>query len=79
MQISLDRQTLRKLDEDSLDAVGEFLNCVNGLYVSALSQRGISLELMPPEFVENGAECASEKVCCIPMYIKDKKLNFIIF
>lgn len=68
-----------ELDEDSLDAVGEFLNCVNGLYASALSQRRISLELMPPELVENGEECASEKVCWIPIYIKDKKLNFIIF
>lgn len=68
-----------ELDEDALDAAGEFLNCINGLYASAQSQKGASLELLPPEFIENGKEVVSEKICCIPIFIKNKKLKLVVF
>lgn len=38
------------VDEDSLDAVGEFLNYVNGIFATALSQKDVMLELLPPEY-----------------------------
>lgn len=66
-----------EMDEDALDAVGEFLNCVNGLYVSALSQKDISLELLPPELIEDNKEFVSEKICSISIFIKGKELKFI--
>ncbi len=37
-----------EVDADSLDAVSEFLNLTNGLYVSARSDDGIELDLDPP-------------------------------
>lgn len=67
-----------EMDEDALDAVGEFLNCVNGLYVSALSQEGISLELLPPELIEDDKEFTSEKICSIPIFVKGKELEFLV-
>lgn len=67
-----------ELDEDALDAAGEFLNCINGLYASAQSQKGTSLELLPPEFIEDDKEIVSKKICCIPIFVKEKELNFVI-
>lgn len=66
------------LDEDALDAGGEMLNCINGLYVSAKSRDGVFLELMPPEYETIGDKVAGKKVCALPVYIKSKALYFII-
>ena len=65
------------MDEDALDAVGEFLNCVNGLYASALSQKGDVLELMPPELCTEQT-AISGLVCSIPLYVDGKKMLFIV-
>lgn len=66
-----------QIDENALDSAGEFLNCINGLYASALSQKGAILELMPPEFV-TGTSKISGPVCSIPIFIKNKQFDFII-
>lgn len=65
------------LDADALDAVGEFLNCVNGLHASALSQKGEILELMPPELVTDEKTVAGQ-VCVVPVYVDNKKLVFAV-
>lgn len=65
------------IDEDSLDAVGEFLNCVNGLHASALSQKGAVLELLPPELI-TGSKDVSGHVCCVPVFVGNKELVFVV-
>ncbi len=66
------------VDEDVLDAASEFLNCVNGLYASAMSREGEFLELLPPEYtVEEKTLCGSV-VCKVPIYIDNKELYFIV-
>ena len=42
------KEQFSEVNEDALDAIGELLNCINGLYASALSQSGVSMELYPP-------------------------------
>ncbi len=41
-------EDFKEVDADSLDAISEFLNLTNGLYVSARSDDGIELDLDPP-------------------------------
>lgn len=65
------------INDDSLDAAGEFLNCINGLYASALSQKGEILELMPPKLVA-GSDKITGQLCSIPIFIKNKQFDFII-
>ena len=65
------------MDDDALDAACEFLNCVNGLHASTLSQEGAILELLPPEMVEYSKEIAGQ-VCSIPIYVSGKKLLFVV-
>lgn len=63
------------LDMDALDSAGELLNCANGLYVSKLSQDGVFMELMAPEYssIRNVGN-----VCRIPIFIGNLGLYFAV-
>lgn len=71
------QEDFQKIDIDTLDAVGEFLNCVNGLHASALSKNGAILELLPPNLITEPTKIEG-KVCTIPMYVKGTSLAFIV-
>ncbi len=65
--------------EDALDAAGEFLNCVNGLYATALSRNGVDSELMPPILTGDGMKVGNDGICCsIPVYMGSKQATFLI-
>ena len=71
------KEEFDQLDLDSLDAAGELLNCINGLYASGLSREGKFLELMPPDYDDVTAKAKTE-ICKIPVYIGDNKLYFTV-
>ena len=71
------KEEFEQLDLDSLDAAGELLNCINGLYASGLSRDGKFLELMPPDYEDVTAKAKTE-ICKIPVYIGDNKLYFTV-
>jgi len=71
------KETFEELDMDSLDAAGEFLNCINGLYASSLSRQNIFLELMPPEY-EDVTERCKKPICRIPIYVGEQSLYFTV-
>ena len=71
------KEDFEQLDLDSLDAAGELLNCINGLFVSELSRTGQFLELMPPEY-ENVTAKTKTEICRIPVFIGDKQLYFTV-
>jgi hypothetical protein len=71
------RYELPELDEDVQDACGEILNCINGLYVSMLSENNIEMEMVPPEFRSN-CNISASKIFVMPIYIADKAFDFII-
>ena len=66
------------LDEDALDAAGELLNCVNGLYASAKSRQGQVLDLLPPQYTPSGSTLQKRSLCRVPVFIDDKELYFIV-
>jgi len=71
------QEDFEQLDADSLDAAGELLNCVNGLYASNLSRDGQFLELMPPDYTDVTAKAKTE-ICKIPVFIGDKKFYLTV-
>ena len=71
------QEEFEQLDLDSLDAAGELLNCINGLFASGLSREGQFLELMPPEYEDVTAKAKAE-ICKIPVFIGDKKFYFTV-
>ncbi len=72
------REKFERLDIDALDAAGELLNCVNGLYVSGLSREGEFLELMPPVYNECRERINKSAICRIPVFVGDKGLYFTV-
>lgn len=70
-------EDFEQLDSDSLDAAGEFLNCINGLFASNLSRDGKYLELMPPEYGEVTAKMKADFLR-IPVFIGDRKLYLTV-
>jgi hypothetical protein len=70
------QEDFTELDMDALDAAGEFLNCINGLYASALSQQDKFLELMPPEYMDMSAK--AKNACKVTLGLDDQKLYFTV-
>lgn len=71
------QEEFAKIDLDSLDAAGELLNCINGLYVSSLSRQGKFLELMPPEY-DNRVAKEKAPICRVPIFVGDCGLYFTV-
>ncbi len=69
------KEDFQQLDLDSLDAAGELLNCINGLFASGLSRNGKFLELLPPDY-SDVTDKAKTVICKIPVFIGDKKFYF---
>ena len=72
------REQFERLDSDSLDAAGEILNYVNGLYVSSLSSKGVFLEMMPPEYGMTKECVKAGTICKIPIFVGGKGLYFTV-
>lgn len=72
------KENYDKVDEDVLDAAGEFLNCINGLHASDCSYRSISLELDPPSYHLDSTMIEGKNICSIPIYIQGKKMLFVV-
>lgn len=72
------REEFERLDLDALDAAGELLNCINGLYVSGLSREGDFLELMPPVYNECKEKLNQSAICRIPIFVGDRGLYFTV-
>ena len=64
-----------QVDEDALDAVGEFINVINGLYATALSYNDSKVELDVPDYrLEERTVSAQSDLCLMPVVIEDKKV-----
>ena len=72
------QEEFEHLDLDSLDAAGELLNCINGLYVSSLSRQGHFLELMPPEYADEKEQIKKGTICRIPIFVENHGLYFSV-
>jgi len=66
-----------EINEEVRDAAGEFVNCVDGLFAAAKGMRNVELELMPPEFSENGVAEGSS-ILIMPFGIRGAAVNFIV-
>lgn len=66
------------VDLDSLDAAGEFINIINGLYATALSYRKVQVELMAPEFSETSGVIVCDCLYVIPLVVNQKAFDLVV-
>lgn len=65
------------VDLDALDAVGEFINCINGLFASEVSKENMDLDMLPPEFYEKATSVKGNQFCVFPITIGNNSFCFI--
>lgn len=66
------------VDEDALDSLCEFTNCVNGLYATELSYQDITIDMLPPEFLFDGTIKDKGNFLVLPLYVDGSKTNVIV-
>ncbi len=72
------KETFGQVDEDALDAVGELINCVNGLFASEQSTNGVEVDMLPPQYYENPVSITGAQFVVFPVHIKDQVINFVL-
>jgi CheY-specific phosphatase CheX len=72
------REEFKSLDLDALDAVGEFINCTNGLYASKLSQENVELDMLPPTYKENATMTAEVEFFVLDIQVDGQWIQLII-
>lgn len=71
------KEDFGQVNLDALDAVGELINCINGMYASAQSLERIQMELYPPEFDDAAEAITGYRMLIFPIIIGDKSVNLI--
>ncbi|MBR6229984.1 MAG: hypothetical protein IKQ97_09625 [Eubacterium sp.] len=66
------------VDEDALDSIAEFTNCVNGLYAAELSFQNIAMDMMPPKLTFDEPIDVSDEYYSLPIYLEGKQTNLIV-
>jgi len=69
---------IEALDPMAQDAVGGFLNCHNGLFLSKLSNEGMELDLMPPAAMAKSLMETDETIFVIPFTLPFGEFRFLV-
>lgn len=72
------KEEFNTVDEDALDSVCEFTNCVNGLYATELSYQNISIDMQPPEFLFDSSIRDEGSFYVLPVYINGSRSDLIV-
>lgn len=71
-------ETFNTVDEDALDAIGEVVNCINGLVATSMEQQDSTLELCPPEYSAEVEAIVADEMLVLPLRVLGKKVDLII-
>lgn len=72
------KEEFEKVDEDSLDSIREFVNCINGLYAAELSYQNVKLDMEPPKYGFDMTLKKSGHFFVLPLSIEGKESNLFI-
>lgn len=70
------KEKFPEVNADVYDAIAEFVNCVNGLFASEASNKGIQIDMDPTVVYEN--QVVKGKVYALPVYVRNHKLQLLI-
>lgn len=66
------------VDMDALDSVGEVVNIIDGLYATALSEKGTESTLLPPAYYDSETTLRGKELAVIPLEIDQKPVMLLI-
>ncbi len=70
------QEDFAQVDLDALDAVGEFINCVNGMYTTKLSGT-CNMDMLPPSYKDTRSVAKAGKICLLPVCVNGKTINML--
>ena len=70
------KEEFDKVDLDSLDAVAEFINCVNGLFATKISSK-VFLDMLPPIYREESVNISGARMLKLPIYMDGCELQLL--
>ena len=65
------QEDFAQVDLDALDAVGEFINCVNGMFSTKLSGT-CNMDMLPPSYKDARSVAKADKICVLPVCVNGK-------
>lgn len=71
-------EAFQTVDMDALDSVGEVVNIIDGLYATALSERGIEVEMLPPSYFDEETTLQGKEFGVIPLEIGQQSVMLVI-
>lgn len=71
------REKFAKVDDDSFDAVCEFINCINGLFATERSHEDVELEILPPNFAQQQTLKAANGFFLVPLVLNGENIDLI--
>ena len=72
------QEVFNVMDEDALDAIGEIVNCINGLATTGLNHNDDSLDLCPPEYFKEVETLEAEEMLVLPMKLLSRDVDLVI-
>lgn len=69
-------EEFESVDLDALDAVGEFINCVNGMFCTKVAAQ-CELDMLPPSYREGEYMAKANRLCIMPVHINNVVVNLI--
>lgn len=69
--------TYTEVNEEAMDNVAEFINCVNGQFVTDLSYQNVDVELHAPEIGMKGLTLTGGKLLAIPVHVNGCSLKVV--
>ena len=73
-----DIDTIVSTQKKALDAIGEIVNCINGLVATSMEQQDNTLDLCPPEYSVDVEAIVSEEMLVLPLRVLGRKVDLVI-
>ena len=70
------KEEFEKVDLDSLDAVAEFINCINGMFATKVSSKTF-LDMLPPIYREGSVTVTGGRMLKLPIYVDGNELQLL--
>lgn len=71
-------ESFNLVDEDAFDSICEFINCINGLFASRLSDKEIDINLLPPVSYTGQTLIANGNIYVVPVVINGNKVDLLL-
>lgn len=72
------REAFQSMEEDACDSACEFLNCINGMFASAMSADGVTLDMLPPNSYQCGTAGCERKLFVLPILFEKNRILVVI-